>query len=166
MSFDVDIGWASERGPRTDMEDFAAARRPAAGESAWGVIAAVADGVSEGGLGKEAAQTTVMGLLRDWYATPATWDPTVALEIADRLRIAPARFIYVGDTSIDMVNDWFQVELPVDDFETIGGMVSHAMGHVPKRGESHALAGLLFMVQHTKGGAVKWFKVMPVPTEP
>src|SRR3989344_3741705 len=80
MSFDVDIGWASERGPRTDMEDFAAVRRPAAGEAAWGVIAAVADGVSEGGLGKEAAQTTVMGLLRDWYATPATWDPTVALE--------------------------------------------------------------------------------------
>jgi len=80
MSFDVDIGWASERGPRTDMEDFAAVRRPAAGESAWGVIAAVADGVSQGGLGKEAAQTTVMGLLRDWYATPATWDPTVALE--------------------------------------------------------------------------------------
>ena len=80
MSFDVDIGWASERGPRTDMEDFAAVRRPAAGEAAWGVIAAVADGVSQGGLGKEAAQTTVMALLRDWYATPATWDPTVALE--------------------------------------------------------------------------------------
>lgn len=80
MSFDVDIGWASERGPRTEMEDFAAVRRPAAGEAAWGVIAAVADGVSQGGLGKEAAQTTVMGLLRDWYATPATWDPTVALE--------------------------------------------------------------------------------------
>ena len=43
MSFDVDIGWASERGPRTDMEDFAAVRRPAAGEAAWGVIAAVAE---------------------------------------------------------------------------------------------------------------------------
>lgn len=80
MSFDVDIGWASERGPRTDMEDFAAVRRPAVGESAWGVIAAVADGVSQGGLGQEAAQTTVMALLRDWYATPATWDTTVALD--------------------------------------------------------------------------------------
>ena len=33
---------------------------------------------------------------------PKKPDPTVALEIADRLRIAPARFIYVGDTSIDM----------------------------------------------------------------
>jgi phosphoglycolate phosphatase len=33
---------------------------------------------------------------------PKKPDPTVALEIADRLRIAPARFIYVGDTAIDM----------------------------------------------------------------
>jgi phosphoglycolate phosphatase len=33
---------------------------------------------------------------------PKKPDPTVALEIADRLRTAPARFIYVGDTSIDM----------------------------------------------------------------
>ncbi len=33
---------------------------------------------------------------------PKKPDPTVALEIADRLRIAPARCIYMGDTSIDM----------------------------------------------------------------
>jgi phosphoglycolate phosphatase len=33
---------------------------------------------------------------------PKKPDPTVALEIADRLGIAPARCVYVGDTSIDM----------------------------------------------------------------
>lgn len=80
MSFDVEIGYASERGPRSAMEDFAGVNRPAAHEGAWGVIAALADGVSSGGLGREAAQTTVMGLLRDWYATPATWDSSVALD--------------------------------------------------------------------------------------
>ncbi|RYH12790.1 hypothetical protein EON65_37310, partial [archaeon] len=45
-------------------------------EEAWGVIAALADGVSSGGLGLEAAQTTVGTLLSDYYATPATWDTT------------------------------------------------------------------------------------------
>jgi magnesium and cobalt transporter len=35
------------------------------------------------------------------------------------------------------------------------------MGHVPKRGERHALGGLDFAVLHTKGGAVRWFKVSP-----
>jgi serine/threonine protein phosphatase PrpC len=80
MSFNLDIGYTSERGPRTDNEDFALIRQPLASESAWGVVAALADGVSNGGLGQEAAQTTVMALVEDWYGTPATWDPTVALE--------------------------------------------------------------------------------------
>jgi magnesium and cobalt transporter len=35
------------------------------------------------------------------------------------------------------------------------------MGHVPKRGEQVVLAGLQFVVLHTKGGAVRWFKVSP-----
>jgi serine/threonine protein phosphatase PrpC len=80
MSFNVDIGHTSERGPRTGNEDFALARQPGPSEAPWGVMAALADGVSNGGLGLEAAQTTVMTLVQDWYATPATWDPTVALE--------------------------------------------------------------------------------------
>jgi serine/threonine protein phosphatase PrpC len=80
MSFNVDVGHSSERGPRTHNEDFARVRQPELAESAWGVMAALADGVSQGGLGLEAAQTTVMSLVNDWYATPATWDPTVALD--------------------------------------------------------------------------------------
>lgn len=80
MSFDVEIGYASDRGPRSELEDFAGASRPAPHETSWGVVAALADGVSEGGLGREAAQSTVMSLLRDWYATPPTWDTTVALD--------------------------------------------------------------------------------------
>jgi serine/threonine protein phosphatase PrpC len=80
MSFNVDVGHTSERGPRTRNEDFAQVREPGSAESAWGVIAALADGVSQGGLGLEAAQTTVMTLVGDWYATPATWDSTVGLD--------------------------------------------------------------------------------------
>ena len=70
-----------------------------------------------------------------------------------------------GDTPIGRVNDAFQVVLssddPADHFETIGGLIAHTMGHVPKRGERHALGGLDFAVLHTKGGAVRWFKVSP-----
>jgi magnesium and cobalt transporter len=69
-----------------------------------------------------------------------------------------------GDTSIERVNGAFSVTLPETDFETIGGLVAHEMGHVPKRGEHYALAGLQFTVLHTKGGAVRWFKVSPVAT--
>ena len=46
MSFEVDIGYSSQRGPRERNEDFAGARARAAGEAARGLIAAIADGVS------------------------------------------------------------------------------------------------------------------------
>lgn len=71
-----------------------------------------------------------------------------------------------GDTPIERVNEAFGVALsgsdPEDEFDTIGGLIAHEMGHVPKRGERHVLGGLNFVVMHTKGGAVKWFRVSPV----
>ncbi len=68
-----------------------------------------------------------------------------------------------GDTPIERVNEAFNVVIgsPGDEsnFDTVGGLIAHLMGHVPKRGERFELAGLEFSVLHTKGGAVKWFKV-------
>jgi magnesium and cobalt transporter len=55
-----------------------------------------------------------------------------------------------------------QTREDADEFDTIGGLIAHEMGHVPKRGERHVLGGLQFVVLHTKGGAVRWFKVSPV----
>ena len=80
MSFEVDIGYSSLRGPREVNEDFAGAVHAPPGDEARGLIAAIADGVSTGGRGLEAAQTTVMGLLADYFATPDTWEPTAALD--------------------------------------------------------------------------------------
>ena len=67
-----------------------------------------------------------------------------------------------GDTAMDRIKDAFDVEWPNLDeetFETIGGYISHAMGHVPRRGEHLQIDHLRFEVLHTKGGAVKWFRV-------
>lgn len=80
MNLDVDIGWHSVRGLREHNEDFAAVLRAEPHEAARGLVAAIADGVSTGGRGREAAQTTVRTLLEDYFATPATWDTSVALD--------------------------------------------------------------------------------------
>jgi len=80
MSFEVEIGYSSHRGPRPQNEDFAGAVHAPRGEESRGLIAAIADGVSSGGHGLEAAQTTVIGLLGDYFATPDTWEPTVAMD--------------------------------------------------------------------------------------
>ena len=80
MAFEIDIGFASTAGRKDTNEDFCAAMLPQAGQEDMGSIVAIADGVSTGGMGKEAAQTTVISLVRDYYGTPETWDTTVALD--------------------------------------------------------------------------------------
>ena len=66
-----------------------------------------------------------------------------------------------GDTPIEAVNEAFSVALPADTFDTIGGLVAHELGRVPRRGESAVLQGLEFNVMLARGGAVRWFKVRP-----
>ena len=64
-----------------------------------------------------------------------------------------------GDVAIDAVNLAFGIALPRDDFDTIGGLVAHDLGRVPRRGETVAIGGLRFTVMITRGGAVRWFRV-------
>jgi magnesium and cobalt transporter len=89
----------------------------------------------------------------------------IAEDEGDIFALADRTYRVSGDTPIERVNDAFSVTLigadPEDQFDTIGGLIAHEMGHVPKRGEHHTLGGLDFAVLHTKGGAVKWFKVSP-----
>jgi magnesium and cobalt transporter len=83
----------------------------------------------------------------------------------DIFALADNSYRVSGDTPLERVNDAFSVTListdPDDHFDTVGGLIAHEMGHVPKRGERHSLGGLDFLVLHTKGGAVRWFKVVP-----
>jgi magnesium and cobalt transporter len=94
----------------------------------------------------------------------------IAEDEGDIYGLADRSYRVSGDTPIARVDDAFGVKLtstdPDDEFDTIGGLIAHEMGHVPKRGEHHTLAGLKFVVLHTKGGAVKWFKVAPLADEP
>ncbi|WP_280150685.1 bifunctional protein-serine/threonine kinase/phosphatase [Piscinibacter sp. XHJ-5] len=80
MSFEVDIGHFSLKGPREVNEDFAASVQPPPHDEARGLVAAIADGVSAGGRGLEAAQTTVMSVVQDYFGCPDTWDTTVVLD--------------------------------------------------------------------------------------
>jgi magnesium and cobalt transporter len=64
-----------------------------------------------------------------------------------------------GDTEIAAVNDEFGVDLPDQEFDTIGGLVADQLGRVPRRGEAVEVGGLRFAVMLTRGGAVRWFRV-------
>lgn len=87
----------------------------------------------------------------------------IAQDEGDIFALADRTYRVSGETAIERVDEAFGVTLASSDsaneFNTIGGLIAHEMGHVPKRGEQHSLAGLQFAVLHTKGGAIKWFKV-------
>ena len=88
----------------------------------------------------------------------------------DIFGLADRTYRVSGDTSIERVSEAFGTQLATDEdeqeFDTIGGLIAHRMGHVPKRGETTEVGGLRFVVLHTKGGAVRWFKVSPADASP
>jgi magnesium and cobalt transporter len=94
----------------------------------------------------------IVGEIEDEF-DEANADESGIVSLADgSLRVA-------GNATIAAVNHAFDVALPEDAFDTIGGLVAHELGHVPRRGETTRLGTLQFSVMLTRGGAVRWFKV-------
>ena len=94
-------------------------------------------------------------------------------DVGDIFALADDTWRVAGSTPLERVNEFFGVHLGVDpdsdldvQFDTIGGLIAHEIGHVPVRGERFSLGGLDFMVLHTKGGAVRWYKVSRTPLPP
>ncbi len=70
-----------------------------------------------------------------------------------------------GDADVAAVNDAFATDLPVQEFDTIGGLLADRFGRVPRRGEAVDVAGLHFSVMLTRGGAVRWYRVSRLPDD-
>ena len=81
MPLTISTGHASLTGVRERNEDFLGMIVPDGDELAnKGIIAAIADGVSGHGGGREAAEYAVRGLLADYYATPDTWEASLSVD--------------------------------------------------------------------------------------
>src|SRR5439155_5610193 len=77
----IATGHCSLAGHRAQNEDFLGMVTPLEDElTAKGALAAIADGVSGSGAGREAAEYAVRGLLSDYYAAPDTWEVRIALD--------------------------------------------------------------------------------------
>ncbi len=95
MALQFDIGQSSVTGPRERNEDYVGVITPVNEQlSIKGALIAVADGVSGNAGGGEASEMTVRTVTSDYYATPDTWEPLVALDkvltAANRWLIAQA----------------------------------------------------------------------------
>ena len=70
-----------------------------------------------------------------------------------------------GDAGVEAVNEAFGTAYSIEAFDTIGGLIAHEAGRVPRRGEAVQVGPLVFSVMLTRGGAVRWFKVTRAPEE-
>jgi magnesium and cobalt transporter len=59
---------------------------------------------------------------------------------------AERQFAVRGVTRIDEFNEYFDAELPEEDFDTVAGLVMKQLGRLPRRGESLTLEGFEFRV--------------------
>lgn len=73
--------------------------------------------------------------------------------------LADGSYRVAGDTEIADVNEAFGIQLPEETFDTIGGLVAHEFGRVPRRGEQVDCGPLRLVVMLTRGGAVRWYRV-------
>ena len=64
-------------------------------------------------------------------------------------------------TPIEDFNEFFSTTISDDDFDTVGGLVIKALGHLPKRGESVDISGLTFRVLRADQRRVHLLRVVP-----
>jgi len=70
------------------------------------------------------------------------------------------RFLVQGLTPIDEFNSYFNAEFSDEDFDTVGGLVMHELGHMPRRGESIQIDRFQFNVQRADSRRVHLLQVM------
>jgi len=82
------------------------------------------------------------------------------------LRQERNRFQVRSLTPVEEFNRYFGADLPDDDFDTIGGLVMHAFGHMPRRGETTTVDRFQFNVQRADSRRIHLFQMTVLPEAP
>ena len=90
-------------------------------------------------------------------------DETDEAESAHILRQDERRYLVNALTTIEEFNAYFGTEFEDDEFDTVGGLVLHRFGHMPKRGESVRIDRFNFNVQRADSRRVHLFHVTVAP---
>lgn len=83
---------------------------------------------------------------------------------ADIRRINKSRYSVKALTTIEDFNDYFGTHFGDEEYDTIGGMVAHGFGHLPKSGEELAIQGIHFKVTSADKRRIQQLQVsLPEP---
>ncbi len=92
-------------------------------------------------------------------------------EITDEYDREEPEMVQVGDgvyrvsgkTSIDDLNELLDVELPDEEWDTVGGLVLDLFGKIPSAGESTEFLGLRFVAEDVQGRRVATVLIERLP---
>jgi magnesium and cobalt transporter len=79
------------------------------------------------------------------------------------LRQDRERYLVRALTPIEEFNRYFGSRLSSEEFDTVGGLVAHRFGHLPRRGESVTFERFQFNVQRADSRRVHLFQVTVLP---
>lgn len=77
----------------------------------------------------------------------------------DIKKFADGSYTVKASTPIDDFNEYFSTDLSDDEFDTIGGLVLHGLGHLPKRGETLQVGHFRFKVLHSDNRRIHLLEV-------
>jgi len=78
------------------------------------------------------------------------------------LKLSDTEFTIKALTTVDEFNEYFHTEFSDEEFDTIGGLVTHSFGHVPKRGEVTSLPGFQIRVLRADNRRVHLLKIQRI----
>ena len=74
-------------------------------------------------------------------------------------QLEPNTFHVKANTTIEDFNEYFATEFSDEEFDTIGGLVLHQLGHLPERGERIVFADMSFEVLNAESRRIRLLKI-------
>ncbi len=81
----------------------------------------------------------VVGEIRDEYDR----------EVRQLIRLADNRYLISARMEIESINDRLNLNLPKENYETLGGFLLKRMGRIPKKGETYTFNNLKFSIRRS-----------------
>jgi CBS domain containing-hemolysin-like protein len=81
-------------------------------------------------------------------------------ETEELLKISEDVYLCDARVNLELLNEQLGIELPDDDFDTLGGFVFHLFGKIPVRYEKMSYGNIDFIIQNMEGHKIDTIKIV------
>jgi magnesium and cobalt transporter len=81
-------------------------------------------------------------------------------ETEELLKVSEGVYLCDARVNLEWLNEQLGIELPSDDFDTLGGLVFHLFGKIPVRYEKMSYRNIDFIIQNMEGHKIDTIKIV------